>query len=215
MAIKELPINADQDGIPQSFSKNFDQTGNSSGFIFDVTLSTAIAANGKMEAQAPVPKGPLSPLGVELNREKTRVVDTLKGEAFGFLGFDLRRVRKRKGNGFYIQMTPKKKARKSIKARVRDIIQHSGATPMPQVVKQINASLAGWANYLRVGNANRAFSEVRDYVEMRVRTLLTRRKRRRKTIVGWRRWSNEYLYGVLGLYWDWKVQPLPGVESMP
>ena len=29
--------------------------------------------------------------------------------------------------------------------------------------------------------------------------------------VGWRRWSNEYLYDVLGLYWDWEIQPLPGV----
>ncbi len=155
-----------------------------------------------------------APLGVELNREKTRVVDTLKGEAFGFLGFDLRRARKRKGDGHYLQMTPKKKARKAIKAKVRDIIQHSGATPVPQVVAQINASLAGWVNYFRVGNASRAFSEVRDYTEMKVRSLLTRRKRRRKTSVGWRRWSNEYLYGVLGLYWDWKVRPLPGVESM-
>src|SRR2546427_755279 len=41
-------------------------------------------------------------LGVELNREKTKVVDMLKGEAFGFLGFDLRRVRKRKGGGHLI-----------------------------------------------------------------------------------------------------------------
>jgi RNA-directed DNA polymerase len=157
----------------------------------------------------------LAPLGVALNREKTKVVDTLNGEAFGFLGFDLRRVRKRKGNGYYLQMTPKKKARKAIKAKVRDVIRHSGATPMPKVVAQINASLAGWVNYFRVGNASRAFSEVRDYVEMKVRNLLTRRKRRRKTSVGWRRWSNEYLYDVLGLYWDWKLQPLPGVESMP
>jgi RNA-directed DNA polymerase len=156
-----------------------------------------------------------TPLGVELNKEKTKVVDTLKGEAFGFLGFDLRRTRKRKGNGHYLQMTPKKKARKAIKAKVRDIIQHSGATPLPKVVAQINASLAGWVNYFRVGNASGAFSEVRQYAEMKVRTLLTRRKRRRKTSIGWRRWSNEYLYDVLGLYWDWKVQPLTGVESMP
>jgi len=156
----------------------------------------------------------LAPLGVELNREKTRVVDTLIREALGFLGFDLHRVRKQKGNGYFLQMTPKKKARKAIKAKLRDIIQHSGATPMPQVVKQINASLAGWVNYFRVGNANRAFSEVRDYVEMKLRTLLTRRKRRRKTSIGWRRWSNEYLYGVLGLYWDWKIQPLPGAECL-
>jgi hypothetical protein len=57
MATKELPISAEQDGIPQSFSKNFDQTGNSSGFIFDVNLSTAIAANGKTEAQSSSAQG--------------------------------------------------------------------------------------------------------------------------------------------------------------
>ena len=156
----------------------------------------------------------LAPLGVELNKEKTKVVDTLKGEAFGFLGFDLRRVRKRKGNGHYLQMTPKKKARKAIKAKVRDIIRRAGATPIPKVVAQINAALAGWVQYFRVGNSSRAFSEVHEYVEMKVRTLLTRRKRRRKTSIGWRRWSSEYLYGVLGLYWSWKLQPLPGVEDL-
>jgi group II intron reverse transcriptase/maturase len=150
-------------------------------------------------------------IGVELNREKTKMVNTLNGEAFGFLGFDLRRVRKRKGEGHFLLMTPKKKARKAIKAKVRDIIARGGATPVPELVKQINAALAGWVNYFRVGNASRAFSEVRDYVEMKVRTLLTRRKRRRKSSVGWRRWSNEYLYDVLGLYWDWKIHPLPGV----
>ena len=32
-----------------------------SEFIFDVSLSTAIAANGKTEVHAPAPKGPLSP----------------------------------------------------------------------------------------------------------------------------------------------------------
>jgi hypothetical protein len=32
----------------------------------------------------------------------------------------------------------------------------------------------------------------------------------KKRSVGWRRWSNEYLYGVLGLFWGWKIHPLPG-----
>jgi RNA-directed DNA polymerase len=150
-------------------------------------------------------------IGVELNPEKTKLVNTLKGEAFGFLGFDLRRVRRKGGNGYFILMTPKKKARKAIKTKVRDIIVRGGATPVVELVKQINAAVAGWVNYFRVGNASRAFSEVRDYVEMKIRTLLTRRKRRRKSSVGWRRWSNEYLYDVLGLYWDWKIRPLPGV----
>jgi group II intron reverse transcriptase/maturase len=156
----------------------------------------------------------LAPLGVELNLEKTRMVNTLRGEAFGFLGFDLRRVRKQGGDGHFILMTPKKKARKAVKANVRDILARGGATPAAELVKRINAVLAGWVNYFRVGNASRAFSEVRDYVEMKVRTLLTRLKRRRKSSIGWQRWSNEYLYDVLGLYWDWKTQPLPGVGQV-
>jgi RNA-directed DNA polymerase len=155
----------------------------------------------------------LTPLGVALNLEKTKMVDTLKGEAFGFLGFDLRRVCKRSGDGQFIMMTPKKSARKAVKAKIRDLIRRGGATPAETLVANINAVLAGWVNYFRVGNASRAFSEVRDYVEMKVRTLLTRRKRRRKRSVGWRRWSNEYLYGVLGLFWDWKIHPLPSAEA--
>lgn len=154
----------------------------------------------------------LAPLGVEVNREKTKLVDTLKGEAFGFLGFDLRRVRKRQGEGYYLLLTPKKKARKAIKAKIRDIIRGGGAAPAKTIVSRINAALAGWVNYFRVGNSSRAFSEVRDYTEMKVGTLLTRRKRRRKRSIGWRRWSNEHLYEVLGLYWDWKIHPLPSAE---
>jgi RNA-directed DNA polymerase len=153
-------------------------------------------------------------IGVELNQEKTKVVNLLKGEAFGFLGFDLRRVSKRDRDGYLILMTPKKKARQAVKAKVRDIIRRGGATPTATLVKRINATLAGWVNYFRVGNASSAFSEVHNYVEMKVRTLLTRRKRRQKTSIGWRRWSNEYLYEVLGLFWDWKLQPLPGVENL-
>lgn len=156
----------------------------------------------------------LIPLGVTLNREKTKIVDTLKDEAFGFLGFDLRRVRKREKAGYYVYMSPRKKARKAIKAKIRDIIAHGGASTAAAIVMRINAAVAGWVEYFRVGNSSRAFSEVRDYMEMKVRTLLTRRKRRRKRSIGWRRWSNEYLYGVLGLYWDWKLHPLPGLGKL-
>lgn len=156
----------------------------------------------------------LIPLGVSLNREKTKIVDTLKDEAFGFLGFDLRRVRKREEDGYFVLMTPRKKARKAIKARIRDMVANSGALTAAELVKRINAVVGGWVNYFRVGNSSRAFSEVRDYVELKIRTLLTRRKRRQKRSIGWRRWSNEYLYGVLGLYWDWTLHPLPGLGKL-
>ena len=178
-----------------------------------ITVSGHSSKRGWAERALQRLKEQLVPLGVELNREKTKVVNALKGEAFGFLGFDLRREPKRNGNGYFIKMTPRKKARKAIKAKIRDIISHGGATPGKVLVARINAALAGWVNYFRVGNSSRAFSEVRDYLEMKIRTLLTRRKRRRKRSVGWRRWSNVYLYEVLGLFWDWKIRPLPSPDA--
>lgn len=88
----------------------------------------------------------------------------------------------------------------SIKAEIRKIVRESGAQLVPAIIQRLNPVLAGWVCYFRVANSNRAFGEVRDYVEMRVRTLLSRRKRRQKRSIRWKRWSNEYLYGVLGLY---------------
>jgi RNA-directed DNA polymerase len=177
-----------------------------------ITISGHSSKRGWSERALQRLQEQLAPLGVELNAEKTAIVNTLEGDAFGFLGFDLRRVPKRDGSGYLILLTPKKKARKAIKAKIRELIRHGGATPIKDLIARLNAALAGWVNYFRVGNSSRAFSEVRDYLEMKVRTLLTRRKRRKKRSVGWRRWSNEYLYGVLGLFWDWKIHPLSGAQ---
>jgi RNA-directed DNA polymerase len=174
-----------------------------------ITVSGHYTKSGWAERALQRLQEQLVPLGVELNKEKTTMVDTLKNESFGFLGFDLRRVPKRQEKGYYILMTPKKKARSAIKAKIREIIRNGGSAPAKKIVADINAALAGWVNYFRVGNANRAFSEVRNYTGMKIRTLLTRRKLRHKNGIGWRRWSSKYLYGVLGLYWDWKLQPLP------
>jgi len=154
----------------------------------------------------------LRPLGVEVHPEKTKLVNTLKGAALGFLGFDLRRVRKRQGEGYDLLMTPKKQARKALNATIRNLIPGGGAAPTTAIISRVNAALAGWVNDYRVGNASRAFSEVRDYTERKVRTLLTRRKRRRKSSVGGRRWRHAYLYEVLGRYGDWKIHPLPSAE---
>ncbi|MBI3302088.1 MAG: reverse transcriptase [Deltaproteobacteria bacterium] len=155
----------------------------------------------------------LARLGVEVNTEKTKIVDLLGGEAFEVLGVERRRVPNRARDGYFILLTPRKRARLAIKARLRELLRRGGATPLKELIAQLNAVLAGWVQYFRVGNASRAFSEIRDYVELKVRTLLTRRKRRHKRSVGWRRWSNEYLYDVLGLFWDWKLRPLQGAGA--
>ena len=116
----------------------------------------------------------LEPLKVSLNTEKTRMVDVCDGESFGFLGFDFRRVPKLDKSGYFILMTPKKKARKAIKARIRQIINAGGNASVQDIIARINPVLAGWVNYFRVGNSSRAFAEVRDYLEMKIRSLLSR-----------------------------------------
>jgi RNA-directed DNA polymerase len=115
-------------------------------------------------------------LGVTLNEEKTQLVDILKGEPFSYLGFDFRRLVNRQRTGHFILLTPNRKARKAMKAKIHEIINNGGAAPAKEIIERINLSLAGWVNYFRVGNSSRAFSEVRDYLEMKVRTMLTRRK---------------------------------------
>jgi RNA-directed DNA polymerase len=49
-------------------------------------------------------------LRVEVNEEKSRIVDLSRGESFGFLGFDFRRIRSRRG-AWRVQYTPKLKKR--------------------------------------------------------------------------------------------------------
>ena len=130
----------------------------------------------------------LDTLRVELNREKTKMVDTLKGEAFGFLGFDLRRVHKRKKDGYFNPDDPKKKARQGREStRCGTSSGSGGATPVTVTVRPrqrsrwpAGSTTSGWATPV-VPLARCAI-----IVEMKIRTLLTRRKRRRKPSMGWR-----------------------------
>jgi RNA-directed DNA polymerase len=66
-------------------------------------------------------------------------------------------------------------------------MRESGAQPVPTVIQRINPVPAGWVHYFRAANSNRAFGQVQDDVEMKVRTLLSRRKRRQKRSIGWKR----------------------------
>src|SRR5258707_11573621 len=64
----------------------------------------------------------LAKLRVEINEEKSRMVDLRKQESFGFLGFDFRRIRSLKGV-WRPQYTPKLKKRTAVLAKLRDIFR--------------------------------------------------------------------------------------------
>ena len=62
----------------------------------------------------------LAALQVEINEEKSRIVDLSRGESFGFLGFDFRRIRSQRGV-WRANATPKLKKRTALLRKLKEI----------------------------------------------------------------------------------------------
>jgi RNA-directed DNA polymerase len=144
----------------------------------------------------------LAKLRVEVNEEKSRIVDLRKSESFGFLGFEFRLVRSRKGR-WRPQYTPKLKKRSALLAKLREIFRGKASQPVGKVIALINPILRGWVNYFRVGNSSQAFSKVRFHVEGKVRRFAARKSKR--SGFGWKRWSSAIVYGTWGLFGDYRL----------
>jgi RNA-directed DNA polymerase len=145
----------------------------------------------------------LAKLEVEVNEEKSRTVDLVSGESFGFLGFDFRRVRNRSGKWFALR-TPKKKKRTELLRKLRVVFRNLRSQPVERVIERINPILRGWVNYFAHGNSTHCFCFVRDWVEKKVRRHLARNSKRPG--FGWKRWSTQWLTRNLGLYSDYRVR---------
>jgi len=145
----------------------------------------------------------LKKVEVEINEEKTRVVDVKDGGSFGFLGFDLREARNRLGKRFILR-TPKKKKQSELLRRVGRILKFSRHRKLPEVLERIGSVIMGWVNYFRVGNSRRAFDWLRFEMMRKIRRFVMKQKGRRGC--GWKRWSNEAIYKKWGLINEYKVQ---------
>ena len=93
----------------------------------------------------------LKKVEVEINAEKTRVVDYASGGSFGFLGFDLREGRNRFGKRFVLR-TPMRRKQSDLIKRVGRILKFSRHRKLRDVLEQIRPVILGWVNYFRVGN---------------------------------------------------------------
>jgi RNA-directed DNA polymerase len=142
-------------------------------------------------------------LDVQMNRDKTRIVDLTQDQTFSFLGFDYRRVKTlRKVWG--VRVTPRMKARTSLLRKLKGVFRRYQTQPVDRVIFLINPIVRGWVNYFRIGNSSRCFGYVRDWVEKKIRSHLMRSRKRRG--FGWNRWSRAWLYETLKLYNDYGVR---------
>jgi RNA-directed DNA polymerase len=72
------------------------------------------------------------------------------------------------------------------------------------VVRQkVNPILRGWVNYFRIGNSSRVFNKIREFVLGRILRFIRRRQKR--SGMGWNRISGDFLYGTLGLVYEYRL----------
>jgi RNA-directed DNA polymerase len=119
------------------------------------------------DAIQPVVEGFLRERGLELSPEKT-VVTHIK-DGFTFLGQTFRK------HGRVLHITPSIEGVHALKQKVGTIIRKHVSAPMPVLIKKLNATLRGWANYHRHVVASEAFSRIDTFVFDHLRHMLRRR----------------------------------------
>ena len=119
------------------------------------------------DAIQPVVEGFLAERGLELSPEKT-VVTHIK-DGFTFLGQTFRK------HGRVLHITPSTEGVHALMQKVRKLIRKHVSAPMPVLIKKLNATLRGWANYHRHVVASEAFSRIDTYVFEQLRRMLRRR----------------------------------------
>jgi RNA-directed DNA polymerase len=119
---------------------------------------------------------------LELNREKTRIVDLKQaGARLDFLGYTFRYDRDLHGDSNrYLNMIPSKKALKKERATLREMTSSRYCfKPLPVLIQELNRNLQGWAAYFQMGYPRRAYDNLNYYLQRRLRLHLDRRSQRR------------------------------------
>ncbi len=121
-------------------------------------------------------------MGLEINREKTRVMDLREvGETLDFLGFTFRFDQSLYENWKkrYLNMFPSDKSLARERNKLRELTaRRRSCMPIPRMIGEVNRQLAGWGNYFDHGYPRKAFRKINSFLELRLIAHLKRRSQR-------------------------------------
>lgn len=120
-------------------------------------------------------------LGLELNRDKTKVVDLRQpGNSMDFLGYTFRYDRSIKGGvRRYLNVTPSRKAMQAHREKLRKTISRCHhRVSVVGLIEMVNRKQRGWANYFSFGYPRHAKRKINWYVQSRLIGHLRRRSQR-------------------------------------
>jgi RNA-directed DNA polymerase len=120
-------------------------------------------------------------LGLEINRDKTRVVKLKEeGASLNFLGFTFRNDRDLYGRkGKYLNVIPSAAALKRERAKLHQMTdRHQCFKPLPSLIEELNRHLKSWKTYYQFGYPRQAFRGINSYVRSRLTQHVRRRSQR-------------------------------------
>ena len=132
----------------------------------------------------------LSPIGLRLSEEKTRICHI--DEGFDFLGWRIQRRSRRGQNNKAIYTYPSKQALATVTRKVRSLTRRHQHRTLANLLNRVNPVLRGWCNYFRHGVSSRTFSYLDHFTWWRIVRWLRKRhprlnwgKLRRRHLPNW------------------------------
>lgn len=126
----------------------------------------------------------MSRLELELNLEKTRIVNLWEGkEGFVFLGFENRKVKKERANGseyYAMEQWISKKAKQNVQSKVKETLKNATLYQDVEVmIERLNRKIVGWRNYYGI-SPKRVLLKLDKYILTRLVLWYNRKRQKRK-----------------------------------
>lgn len=156
-----------------------------------------ILCRGSAEAAHHLMGGLLAKLKLTLNEEKTKLC-RLPQERFDFLGYTFGICYSPKTGRRYTGAWPSKRKVQQINRTISELTRRNSLWQSEaEMIGSLNRRLRGWSAYFSLGPVSKAYRAVDAHTRSRLRQWL--RVKHKKQGKGTKRYSDEYLYGSLGL----------------
>ena len=156
-----------------------------------------ILCRGTAEQALAVTRDLMRRLKLELNEEKTRIVNAREA-SFDFLGYTFGPRHYPQSGAWYLGAAPSKACVRRLREQVHSYLRCGNQSPIDEVIAHLNRLLIGWSNYFSYGTVSKTYRVIDQYVAGRLRRFLVRRHKGRTH--GTRQFPNVRLNREYGLH---------------